>query len=85
MRFYSIERMPSGEVYGAQCCDKGNDGAFKLTRIYYHHKGTPEFRKTIFYIHGMVTEFDDVPFVAIRLHIFRLPEIRIANNKGIIG
>ena len=43
VRFYSIERMPFGEVYGAQCCDKGSEGAFKLTRIYYHHKGTSKF------------------------------------------
>ena len=50
VRFYSIEQMPSGEVHGAQCCDKGNDGAFKLTRIYYHHKGTLEFFERPFFI-----------------------------------
>ena len=54
MHFYTVERMPSGEVYRVQCCDEGSEGAFKLIRIYYHHKGTPEFRKTIFYIHGML-------------------------------
>lgn len=57
VRFYSIERMPSGEVYGAQRCDDGTNGAFKLIRIYYHHKGTPEFRKTIFYAYGMVLSY----------------------------
>ena len=54
MCFYTVEQMPSGEVYRVQCCDEGSEGAFKLIRIYYHHKGTPEFRKTIFYIHGML-------------------------------
>ena len=51
---HSIERMSSGEVYGAQDCDDGADGTFKLIRIYYHRKGTPEFWKTIFYADGIV-------------------------------
>ena len=47
-RFYSIEWMKymvnpdSGEVH-AELCGEDTDGAFKLTRIYYHHKGTTEF------------------------------------------
>lgn len=37
------------EVYDAQQCDStDNDRIYKLTRIYYHHKGTSEFRKTLF-------------------------------------
>lgn len=56
VRFYTIARLASGEVYGAQLCE-GAEATYKLTRIYYHHKGTPEFRKTIFYVHGMY-EFD---------------------------
>jgi len=51
IRYYSVEYIQPDEVY-AQICDEDTDDAFKLTRIYYHHKGTPEFRKTIFYIHG---------------------------------
>ena len=57
VRFYSIEWIPSGEVYVAQCCVGGTYGAFKLTRIYYHHKRTQEFRMTMFYAHGMVLSF----------------------------
>lgn len=30
VRFYSIEQLPSGEVYGAQRCNEETDGAFKL-------------------------------------------------------
>jgi len=51
VHFYTIDRLASGEVYGAQLSEDAE--AYKLTRIYYHHKGTPEFRKTIFYVHGM--------------------------------
>ena len=51
--YYSIKRSPSGVVYGVKRCSKTTRDAFKLTRIYYHHRGTSEFRKTIFYVHGM--------------------------------
>ena len=52
VRFYKVKRLSSGEVYDAQQCDKTDRNVYKLTRIYYHHKGTPEFRKTLFYVHG---------------------------------
>ena len=52
-RYYSIKRSPSGVVYGVKRCSKTTRDAFKLTRVYYHHRGTLEFRKTIFYVHGM--------------------------------
>ena len=55
-RFYSIEWIAPGEVH-AELCGEDTDGAFKLTRIYYHHKGTTEFRKTIFYIHSKFALF----------------------------
>lgn len=51
-RYYSLERSPSGVVYGVKRCGKATKDAIKLTRIYYHHQGTSEFRKTIFYAHG---------------------------------
>ncbi len=52
-RYYIVERSPTGVVYGVKRCDETAKDAFKLTRIYYHHRGTSEFRKTIFYAHGM--------------------------------
>ena len=53
VRYYEISRLTSGEVYGAKPCNASNSSTvYKLTRIYYHHGGTPEFRKTIFYVHG---------------------------------
>ena len=51
-RFYKIEWIAPHEVYAELCDDEDTNGAFKLTRIYYHHKQTTEFRKTIFYIHS---------------------------------
>ena len=46
---YKIQRLSSSEVYVAQQCDNADDERiYKLTRIYYHHKGTSEFRKTLF-------------------------------------
>ena len=50
---YSIKRSPSGVVYEVKRCSKTTRDAFKLTRVYYHQRGTSEFRKTIFYVHGM--------------------------------
>lgn len=54
IRHFEIERVPqSGEVYGAKPCDhRRDDSVYKLTRIYYHHRGTSEFRRTIFYVHS---------------------------------
>ena len=50
--YYKVKQLSSGEVYDAQQCDKTDENVYKLTRIYYHHKGTPEFRRTLFYVHG---------------------------------
>ena len=53
VRFYELKRCPSsGEVYGANPSSKGAGNAYQLTRIYYHHRGTTEFRKTIFYVYS---------------------------------
>ncbi len=56
-RLFDIVRDSSGIVYGANNCSSfdvsGN--VFRLTRMYYHHKGTPEFKKTIFYVCGKLT------------------------------
>ena len=45
IRYYKLSRVSkSGEVYGAKPCDRKDSGdVYKLTRIYYHHKGTSEF------------------------------------------
>ena len=51
-RYYSLELSSSGVMYGAKRCGKATKDAIKLTRIYYHHQGTSEFQKTIFYAHG---------------------------------
>ena len=51
--FYKVQRLSSGEVNDAEQCDSTDDKRiYKLTRIYYHHKGTSEFRKTLFFVHG---------------------------------
>ena len=54
IRYFEIQRVPqTGDIYGAkQCPARRDEDAYKLTRIYYHHMGTTEFRKTIFYVHG---------------------------------
>lgn len=53
IRYFDLSRCISGEVYGAKCCEESScDTVYRLTRVYYHHRGTPEFRKTIFYVHG---------------------------------
>lgn len=46
-RQYEVLRSQSGIVYSVA----GNN-SYTLTRVYYHHKNTPEFRRTIFYING---------------------------------
>ena len=54
IRYFKVERCAeSGIILNAQLCDdvKSTD-TYKLTRIYYHHGATPQFRKTIFYVHG---------------------------------
>ena len=50
-RYYNIECSPSGVVCGVKRCSKTTTDAYKLTRIFYHHRGTSELRKTIFYVH----------------------------------
>ena len=58
VRFYKVQHLSSGEVYDAQQCDSTDDERiYKLTRIYYHHKGTSEFRKTLFFVHGKCITF----------------------------
>ena len=51
-RKYKITRAPSGIVYGADLTQESGSAMYTLTRVYYHHKNTPEFRRTIFYVHG---------------------------------
>lgn len=53
VRFYKLQRCTSsGEVFGVNPSSKSAGKAYKLTRIYYHHRGTTEFRKTIFYVNS---------------------------------
>ena len=56
IRYFVVERYEEGAVYNVECtkAKKHDPKVYRLTRIYYHHKGTPEFRKTIFYVHGML-------------------------------
>lgn len=61
VRFYELQRCPSsGEVFGVIPSSKSAENTYKLTRIYYHHRGTAEFRKTIFYVHS---KFNCVPLL----------------------
>lgn len=54
VRYFDIDQSLEGEYAMAAKCNKNDgDSVYKLTRIYYHNKSTPEFRKTIFYVHGM--------------------------------
>ena len=50
VRYYTVDRLPTGEVYRMKHYDESSKGAFSLTRIYYHHKGTSECRKTFMLI-----------------------------------
>ena len=53
VRKYKITHaLQSGIIYGADHTQDNGSDVYTLTRIYYHHKNTPEFRRTIFYIHG---------------------------------
>lgn len=53
VHLYELERSSSGRVYNTKRCkDNSISEVYKLTRIYYHHQGIPQFRKTIFYVHG---------------------------------
>lgn len=58
VRKYRISRLDSGEVYGAELTNSDDDDAYKLTRIYYHHKSTPTFRRTLFYATSKLQLFD---------------------------
>jgi len=54
VRQYKISRLPSGEVYDAEICkdQEPGDNIFELVRVYYHHKHTPTFCRTLFYLTG---------------------------------
>ena len=51
-RKFRTKRSPSGVVYGAQKTEEDGTDTFELIRVYYHHKSTPVFRRTLFYAHG---------------------------------
>ena len=53
IRRYKVSRLPSGEVYGAELTKDSGDDVYHLVRVYYHHKHTPSFRRTLFYITGI--------------------------------
>ena len=56
VRKYQVSRLDSGEVYGAELISSDDlaENVFQLTRIYYHHKHSPTFRRTIFFAKGKV-------------------------------
>ncbi len=55
VRFFDVDRSLDGHVIVAESCSKDeiSSTVYKLTRVYYHRKGTSQFRKTLFYVHGM--------------------------------
>ena len=53
IRQYRVSRLSSGEVYGAELSKDSGDNVYQLVRVYYHHKHTPTFRRTLFYLAGM--------------------------------
>lgn len=53
IRKYKVARLPSGEVYGAELTKDSGDDIYQLVRVYYHHKHTPSFRRTLFYVTGI--------------------------------
>lgn len=52
IRQFKVSRLPSGEVYGAEQCKESGDNVYQLVHMYYHHKQTPSFRHTLFYLTG---------------------------------
>jgi hypothetical protein len=53
IRYFELDQGDDGEVLLAKPCSSEDSNYYKLTRVYYHHKGTPQFRKTLFYVTGM--------------------------------
>ena len=53
IRKYEVSRQSSREVYGAELVDETGGDVYQLVRIYYHHKHTLTFRRTLFYAIGM--------------------------------
>ena len=52
VRKYKVVCSESGTVYGADQTQESGSDVYKLTKVYYHHTNTPEFRRTLFYAHG---------------------------------
>lgn len=51
-RMYKVTRTDTGSVYGADLTKEAGENVYRLTRVYYHHKHTPTFRRTLFYACG---------------------------------
>lgn len=51
-RLYKVTRTEEGIVYGADITKQAGESVYRLTRVYYHHKHTPSFRRTLFYVSG---------------------------------
>ena len=49
IRRYKVNRSESGAVYGADLTKEAGEDVYQLIRVYYHHKHTPTFRRTLFY------------------------------------
>ena len=56
VRSYQMSRLLSGEVYGAELTKESGENIYDLVRVYHHHKHTPSFRRTLFYIKGKYTK-----------------------------
>ena len=56
VRKYQVSRLDSGELYAAELISSDDlvENVFQLTHIYYHHKYSPTFRRTIFFAKGKV-------------------------------
>ena len=61
-----------GEVYGGELTSQGDAAdVFQLTRIYYHHKCSPTFRRTIFYAKSKIKIYYNVVIIIDTFCYFR--------------
>ena len=56
-RYKVAQEKTSGTVYGVSLTNEGGENVYKLTRVYYHHKHTPSFRRPWFYASGKSSHF----------------------------
>ena len=49
IRRYKVNCSESGAMNGADLTKEAGEHVYQLIRVYYHHKHTPMFRRTLFY------------------------------------